>query len=84
MKKPYSVIFLRPQYLSDEIGNDPNTDTYIALVKAESIEEAANMGRDEVFAADKKDKLNPESSRDYHLLFILRGHVVVELYGWQA
>jgi len=41
------------------------------------------LARKEVFKADTKDGLDPQSPDDYALLFVLSGHHTPLMWGWQ-
>lgn len=84
--KKYTVILKRPIYLSEEIGNEPESDMYFALLESEStsLNDLIAEARREVYEADRVDSLNPEQLTDYTLVALLEGHVKVLLYGWQA
>jgi hypothetical protein len=81
MSNKFTVVLLRPDYMSDHYGQD----IYVALVEVEDNDcmtalEAAKL---EVFKADKKDGLEPGSKDDYALCVMFPGHVKACVFGWQ-
>lgn len=75
----FTVVLLRPDYMSDNYGQD----IYVAHVEAECATTAYDAAREEVFEADNYDGLEPQSVDDYALCVMFSGHVLACLYGWQ-
>lgn len=82
MKHKFTVVLLRPNYLSENYGED----VYVALVEVDDDDalKALSAAQAEVFKADKRDKLDPESASDYALCVMFPGHVQPCLFGWQT
>lgn len=77
--KPYTVVLLRPDYMTSEYGQD----VYVALVKALTRHDAHMAAQKELFEYDCKDGGEPRSVSDYALCVMFEGHHNPALYGWQ-
>ncbi len=64
--RPYTVLVLRPDYMTDGHGQD----TYLAHVEATSPAQAQRMARREAAAADRSE----QPSEDYYILLVIEGH----------
>ena len=86
--KPYTVVLLRPEYLTEEsgeeYGEEYGLDTYVASVQAGGLSEAITTAQNEVFAADKREDLEPAKPEDYKMCLIFEGHQKVLMWGWQV
>lgn len=80
----YTVVLLRPEYLSEDTGEEYGQDIYVATVEAESMTRAIAVAQAEVMAADKKDKLKPKKATDYKLCVMFDGHPTTAAFGWQT
>ena len=80
MKRKYTVIVLRPGYLTDL---DVEDHTYVSYIEAETIKKAFVEAQQEVFYSDTEDGLNPISPSDYTVIVVFRGHPVIAAFGWQ-
>lgn len=78
--KPFTVVLLRPEYITEEFG----TDVYVAMLPdAEDEYAAVELGRLEVFKADKKDKMRPRKAKDYKVVLVFEGIQNPKLFGFQ-
>jgi hypothetical protein len=75
MKRKFTVVLLRPDYMAEEYGKD----IYTACVEADSIEEAMLAAREQVLAADDGAVEDPD---DYHVLLIFVGHHLPVYHGF--
>ena len=82
--KDFTVVLLRPDYLNEVTEEVFGKDIYVASVKAANTTDAIVVAQQEVFKADKKDKLKPKESTDYQLSVMFEGHPKIALFGWQA
>ena len=80
----YTVVLLRPEYMTEESGEEFGMDTYVAMVTEESLEDAIKTAQKKVMASDKRDGLRPRNAEDYKMCLIFPGHIHPELYGWQV
>ena len=80
----YTVVLLRPDYLNEITETEYGQDIYVALVDADTTLLAVRDAQREVFVADKKEGLKPESPEDYKLCVLFGGHQNPKLFGWQA
>lgn len=78
--KPYTVILVRPDYLCDETAF--GQDVYVANVFAEDEYKAVGIAQAEVFKADKKDGMKPESKEDYAASLVFEDHLEPKLWSW--
>jgi hypothetical protein len=80
-KHKFTVILLRPDYMSENYGED----IYVALVEVDDTDcmLALTAAKKEVFKADKRDGLEPNDLDDYALCVMFSGHVQPCLFGWQ-
>ena len=76
--KDYTVTLMRPDYLSEEMYS-----SYVALVSADSINEAIRLAREELTSCDADDDIEVEDPDDYALLFVQEGHHLPVRWGWQ-
>ncbi len=83
MKRKYTVILLRPGYLTRLDVEDHALDTYIAYIEAETVKKAFVEAQQEMFRLDTEDGLNPSSPSDYRINVAFRGHPVVAAFEWQ-
>ena len=79
----YTVVLLRPEYISDETGRTYGKDIYVALVEADGWISAVSVARDEVFASDLKDELPIKKSEDYVFCVLFKGHHNPDFFGFQ-
>lgn len=71
--KPYTVVVLRPDYVTD---NNPQ-EIYFTHVTAENPVQAGRMAREEAWFVDNDDKIANDDLReveDYVVLVTLEGH----------
>lgn len=62
---PFTVLLLRPDYMTDNFGHD----TYLTFVFASGAANAIEFARDEIRAQD-------QDPADFHCLFCTTGHHV--------
>lgn len=67
MKKKFTVVLLRPDYIADVYGHDIFSDYVMAYGPEDAIERA----RKHVVKADGEE---PESAGDYHALVVYEGY----------
>lgn len=67
----YSVLLLRPDYMTDNYG----TDTYYTYVSAPNVKAAAAKAKLEAARVDE----NVAKPEDYATLLVLKGHLECEL-----
>jgi hypothetical protein len=79
----YTVVLLRPPYLSEATGEKHGQDIYVAQVTARDITDAIFMAQAEAFDEDKEDEMFPVDSKDYKLCTLFEGHQSPKLFGWQ-
>lgn len=79
-KKSYTVVLVRPDYITDEFGRD----VYVAHVHARDEYHAIKVAQREVFRADKKDKMEPNAPEDYALTVLFEGIQEVSLWHFSA
>ena len=81
MKHKFTVVLLRPDYLCYD-----SDDIYVSLVEVDKDDTltALSAAQVEVFKADKRDKLDPESASDYALCVMFPGHVQPCMFGWRT
>lgn len=81
-KHKFTVVLLRPDYMSENYGED----IYVALVEVDKDDTltALRAAQVQVFKADKRDELEPESVSDYALCVMFPGHVQPCMFGWQT
>lgn len=93
MDNLYTVILLRPRYLTKDGDDDLlglktdepyGTDIYVGHVTATGYLRAIRVAQEEVFYADTKDGLRPRAAEDYALCVMFEGHQQPKLYGWQT
>lgn len=82
--KPFTVVLLRPPYMSKRTETPYGKDIYVANVMAEDSVGAVNAAQAEVFIADTKDKLKPFLREEYELCVLFEGHHEPKLFGWQT
>lgn len=83
IKKKYTVVLLRPEYLSEITDEVYGQDIYVALVKATTSEAAILAAQAEAFKADKTILMRPQKSEDYKLCVLFEGHHEPRRFGWQ-
>lgn len=64
--KRYTVLLMRPDYMTDDSGSD----TYLGWVKASTINEAIQKARADAVAHDKAE---PARAADYAVIVTLAG-----------
>lgn len=64
--RKFTILLLRPDYVADGFG----VDTYLAHVKAQTLEAAVTLAQHEVV---KIDDLDDAKADDYHPLITLKG-----------
>lgn len=77
--KPYTVVLLRPDYMTDMYGQD----VYVAHVNAPTTLHAVQTAQEQAFDADAKDDAHPDDPEDYALCVMFEGHLNTTLFGWQ-
>lgn len=83
--KKYTVVLLRPEYLNKKTETPYGQDVYVAIgVRSSEPMFAVRLARSEVFQADKKEGLKPESASDYKLCVLFEGEHKPKLFGWQV
>lgn len=83
MKKKYTVVLLRPDYIAEEYGED----TYVAFVETDaekSFKAAIVAAQKQVYKADRKDKVWVESADDYKAIAIFEGHHECLYWAWMS
>ncbi len=72
MTKPYTVLLLRPDYMTDNYGQD----TYQAWVWGDSIHDAICAAQEDALGKDSVgvDIADRPPRDDYHVLAIYEGH----------
>jgi hypothetical protein len=65
MTKPYTVLVLRPDYESQNYGQD----TFLSHVNAPTVLEAQHLARAEAAEADQC-----EAPEDYYIQLVIEGH----------
>lgn len=83
MNKEYTVVLLRPEYLSEETDEEYGQDIYVALVSSENIRKAIQIAQKEAYDADIKEDLKPKSAEDYKLCVMFEGTHNPTFFGWQ-
>lgn len=78
----YTVILLRPDYLCDDTPY--GQDVYVGYVECETVDDAIDRARHEVFKGDKLDGMGPKDKLDYALCVAFLGHNPIALFGWQT
>lgn len=78
MKDKYTVVLLRPDYMTSNYGQD----VYVAKVRAPTHRAALVAAQDEVFDVDSKQGLEPDDPQDYALCVMFEGHLNPCLFGW--
>ena len=81
MKAKFTVVLLRPDYITSDTPY--GQDIYVALIEADGHDDAVRVAQQEVFKADRKDGLGPDSLDDYALVVMFEGHHSPVLFGWQ-
>lgn len=73
----FSVLLLRPDYVAEQYG----TDTYLAHVTAQSVDDAIEAARREVVEVDSPTEAGQAawpytvSPNDYHVLLVAKGFI---------
>ena len=83
MSYQFTVVLKRPDYMNED---DDSANPYLALISVDEVTpftKLVQLARKEVFKADTKDGLDPQSTDDYALLFVLSGHHTPLMWGWQ-
>jgi len=72
-KKPYTVLLLYPDYMSDSFGQE----TYLAHVEARDPESAVMEAQQRAVEAntDEEDDWIVEDAEDFYPLFVCEGHL---------
>ena len=69
----YTVLLLRPDYVTSDFGQD----TYLAWVEADSVAEAQVLAQREAYQSDvPPDDDESANHSDYHVLLVVEGHMV--------
>lgn len=88
---PYTVVLMRSFRFSDipEWEAEPETDSYVAHVKATGHEEAVKAAKQQVLEADQKE-LGKDFMRrmqldtdEYTFIALFDGHIEAKYHGWQ-
>lgn len=83
--KKYTVVLLRPEYLGNRTETPYGQDIYVAIgIEASEAMFAVRIARAEVFNADVREGLKPESASDYKLCVLFEGEHQPKLFGWQV
>lgn len=69
----YTVVLVRPDYLADDFAGGYGRDVYIAKVYAKTLERAIYKAKRQVYKADKKGGLEPDSHDDYAVTVAFEG-----------
>lgn len=75
----YSVLLLRPDYMTDNYGQD----TYYAWVKADTPGHAIARARAQVIKADDVDDPDNCNPDDYAVLLVLAGYQQGLAWDWE-
>lgn len=79
----YTVVLLRPKYITASTGEVFGQDIYVAFVEAATPEAALLKAQAEVFEADTENWLRPRKAEDYKLCVMFEGHHKPKRFGWQ-
>lgn len=82
--KPYTVVLLRPEYLTIVTDEQYGKDIYVGLMMAENQYNAIELAQLEVFNSDKDEGLHPLMKSDYELCILFEGLHDPKLFGWQV
>src|SRR3954462_6686242 len=78
-KKPFTVVLLRPEYVTEEFG----TDVYVAMLPdAKDEYDAVDLAGLGVLKAEKKDKMIPRRPEDYKMVLVFEGIQNPNLFGF--
>lgn len=76
----YTVILMRPDSIAEP---SVRFDIYVALVKADTINEAIYKAQDEVLNADIKDgAVEPDFDETYPMVAVFKGFQEPVAFGW--
>lgn len=80
----FTVVLLRPEYLTKITKEKYGLDIYVALVTVSEQSHALAAAQCEVFRCDCADGLKPKNVGDYKLCVMFAGHQEALRYGWQT
>lgn len=90
--KKFTAVLMRDFRMSEvpSRGAEPETDSYLAFVEADSPEQAITIAKQQALAADTQD-LGARTMRQmefdthsYTLIALFAGHQKAVLHGWQV